>query len=303
MRLKSRGVSPNDRDDSASPISPPGNRAPSYEDATQWDADRTLHDPGLAERGVPKGLVHGDATQLADSVNAEWASEPIAPSNFDPDATRLDPSMGEAPLMPGPFDAKLEASGDTDPNRAIPHSNDATDAGVDRTYFAMAGVELGTQFKHQFALEKFGLSPRYLLELKEPSGPSTAQGLWSRQSIILYPEGHKGDRTLMIGWLDPPERQAMLRTYALVSTHYVRRFKRPFDLSESEFMRIMGAIRQFARRQGFRVHELNTDPIHAPMAHDPTPSGTRRVSLRMIYFGLLLVLGLGVALGYALRGS
>lgn len=226
-----------------------------------------------------------DTTIFAD-VDAPSATPPAAPAS-DPDSTVYDPDRLTPPAPAAPPPARDRS----------PDASSATFEGVDRTAHAMAAVELGTLFRHRFATARFGISPRYRLDLQAPEGPSTAGGALARQSLVMFPDGRRQDRALVIGFVDGTRSQFDLRTHGLLSQIFETRFKRSIDVVESEYERLSDELRRFADTQGLTVRMLQEDTSQAPR---PAESSVRQVGLRQLALFAIALLLLGTLIGFVL---
>ncbi len=180
-------------------------------------------------------------------------------------------------------------------------SSNPTNSGVERTYHAMAAMELSTLFSHSFGRTTFGISPKYRVRMTQANAQSTRGGALARQSILLYVDGNEL-QNIVIGFVESSKQRAELRSYPLMNRIFEERYRRGFDMVETEYNKLLTQIRAFADTQGINVRtqdELARFDQPSPRTSDDKSDG---IQLRQVVLLLLGVLLIGVGIGYALAG-
>src|SRR5687767_3995285 len=128
---------------------------------------------------------------------------------------------------------------------------------VSRTHFTDQAVHLCDLVGLKFASQRYGTSPRRVVRVMEPDGPSTDGGRKARQSIVLVPENGDGGH-IVCGWLDVFRRAAELKSYVLLSQSFQERYGMPIDLSRVEYQRMVDTMLEFLRGVQIDARMSNT---------------------------------------------
>jgi hypothetical protein len=159
----------------------------------------------------------------------------------------------------------------------------------ERTEIASAAVLLADMFALAFeSLIIPGDTPRKA-RLAQPEGPSTMGGTQARQHITLSAE--QGElRSLTVGWVDIPKREAELRTFGYLREMHQQRFgDTPFVLDEAYFQVFFDRAQSFLSEHGFLV-KVRTRPQSSML---PPPRPARRVATVVMVLLFLAVLAAG----------
>ena len=240
------------------------------------DEDRTLYAGDLMSDDSDH-----DATQFAT---------PEMAAKLDPDATQFAPPISEHATLDVPEREQQTDDLDRKAERSYP-----TNRGLEMTSHAMAAVEMSTLFGHAFAQVTYGISPRYRAKLLATDRQSTQGGSQARQSILLHVAGDE-KQSVVVGFVDSARNVAELRTYEAMHEIFQRRHKKPFDMVESEFQRLITDMQNFLHPQGVQVRQRE-ESIGIPTPDAAAGQSIGLSSGLLLLFAVLLV---GIVLGAAL---
>lgn len=235
------------------------------------DADETLH-AGRVMR-PPSAQIEAGTPTSVPSIDKSISEE--TPRGVKTDEIRRQPSQAD--------------------------SSNPTNSGVERTFHAMAALELSTLFGHSFGRTTFGITPKYRVKMTQANAQSTRGGALARQSILLYVDGNDL-QNIVIGFVESAKQRAELRSYALMNRIFEERYRRGFDMVETEYEKLLTRIREFADVQGINVrtqHELARFEQPSPRTSDDKSAGIQLKQVVLLLLGVLLI---GVGIGYALAG-
>lgn len=106
-----------------------------------------------------------------------------------------------------------------------------------RTQVAQSAFDFSNYFAQSFAAVRV-LGPVVRRpDLTAPEGMSTEGGKLARQPVVLQPvDRNMGGAAITVGFVDIPQRRAVLRTYrCLLAMHQARFRDRPFDLDPHSY--------------------------------------------------------------------
>ena len=173
-------------------------------------------------------------------------------------------------------------------------------SGPDRTQYAQQAIEFTDIFKFRFQAKSIGIRKPRSLELSEPDGLSTAGGRLARQNLVLVAES-AAVSPIVLGWVDPPNQKAELRSYQMLSRHFEARHGRTLDLELAEYERLENDLRDFFRKQKIDLARVDA-PVPAPkLVPEPASQGAPDTTASLLVM-LGVGVGLGLGLGYVLFG-
>ena len=148
-----------------------------------------------------------------------------------------------------------------------------------RTHHASQAAQVSDLINLKFAVKTFGTETKRYLRATEPDGPSTDGGRKARQHLMLQTKdemAHGGG--LVCGFVDVTAFVAEVRNYAVVSSHFTQRFQKPFDVSKSEYDRMLEMLDSFLKQQGFQTRTATTPRRPSSSGHNAPirPTSTPR---------------------------
>lgn len=127
-----------------------------------------------------------------------------------------------------------------------------------RTYHASQAMQLSELIALKFAAQRFGKSPARMVKVSEPD-MSTDGGRKARQPMLLAPE--KGDgQAIVFGFIDLTRRAAELRSYHAIKTQYESRHQGLLDITEQEYGKLLGTMREFVDAQQYTFELVELPP-------------------------------------------
>src|SRR5687767_1063090 len=101
-----------------------------------------------------------------------------------------------------------------------------------RTHHASQAANVSDLINLKFANKTFGTETKRYLRATEPDGPSTDGGRKARQALMLMTKQEMASTGgVVCGFVDVTSFIAEIRTHAVVSSHFLQRFNKPFDLT------------------------------------------------------------------------
>src|SRR5262245_41472525 len=126
-----------------------------------------------------------------------------------------------------------------------------------RTYHATQAMQLSELIALKFAAQRFGKAPVRVVKVTEPDGPSTDGGRKARQPMLLAPEKGEGN-AIVFGFIDPVKKSAELRSYQALKQQYEARHHESLDITDEEYGKLLGAMRDFLALQQFGFELVET---------------------------------------------
>ncbi|HLL55901.1 MAG TPA: hypothetical protein VK447_20225 [Myxococcaceae bacterium] len=176
-----------------------------------------------------------------------------------------------------------------------PYSDGDPNAVSNRTTFSNQAAVLADVLRLRFESKMYGRSPKRILRVEHPDGPSTAGGLLARQAISLVPR--KGSApSIVCGWMDVSRHEAVLRSYRSVAMRHFSRHSTEVDISQREYNRFLDELVDIMMSGQMRVQILVPEDVE-PVA---APAASRQPAARSGSFaGMLLLFTFALALGMA----
>ena len=160
------------------------------------------------------------------------------------------------------------------------------------TSVASAGVVHAQIITGRLAKLPLGPSKR-VLHLAELTGPSTAGGALSRQSMMLSSEGEQP----VCGWVDFAASAAEVRDFISIKKGYELRFRKPFDVEELEYREWLQKLLSVFKELGVvcdvtgdEVASAVTEPAVSRPAHQEDEAPQRSLVPMLVLSGLIVVL-------------
>jgi hypothetical protein len=139
-------------------------------------------------------------------------------------------------------------------------------AGFDarRTQVAQSAFDFSAYFTQSFGDVRVRGAIVRRPELMAPEGMSTGGGRRARQPVVLFAEGGRGP-AITVGWVDIPQRRAVLRTYrCLHAMHQARYRGRPFDLDMGSYDGFFDQAKGLLAACGLAITEEDDQPSSIP---------------------------------------
>jgi hypothetical protein len=135
-----------------------------------------------------------------------------------------------------------------------------------RTSTAQQAMRIADIVNGALADRIVGAEPPRRLMVMDVNGPSTEGGKRARQAIVLMPV-HEGERgAAMCGFIDTARREVELRTYGFVADIHLRRYGRPFDVTEEEYDQLVGELVELFALDTLEVRFVDADASPAVAA-------------------------------------
>ena len=165
------------------------------------------------------------------------------------------------------------------------------------TSVASAGVVHAQIVTGRLASLKLGDTKR-VLQLAELSGPSTAGGALSRQSMMLSGGGEQP----VCGWVDFAAAAAEVRDFISLKKGYEQRFRKPFDVQELEYrewlQKLLAVFKELGVQcdvTGDEVASAVTEPAATRPAHQENDAPEPRSLAPVFILGVVAIIGLLIA--------
>jgi hypothetical protein len=172
--------------------------------------------------------------------------------------------------------------------RATSYLGEGTDApgyNPHHTTFASQAAMFAVALADKFANRTVGQSPRRILRIEEPEGPSTAGGRLARQPLSLV--ARKGTAPVLVcGWVDVPNREAQLRSYQSLANRHEARHGAPLDLPQDDYDRFLDELSDALTSGDIRVRVVVPDEKE-PVPASPQPLRSQGPSIPL-WLALLL---------------
>jgi hypothetical protein len=185
------------------------------------------------------------------------------------------------------------ADGDAPPAEEEPYSDGDPNAVSNRTTFSNQAAVLADVLRLRFESKMYGRSPKRILRVEHPDGPSTAGGLLARQAISLVPR--KGNAaSIVCGWMDVSRHEAVLRSYRSVALRHFSRHNTEVDISQREYNRFLDELVDIMMSGQMRVQILvpeDTGPVPAPASSIQPAARSGSFVGKLFLFTCALVLG------------
>ena len=167
-------------------------------------------------------------------------------------------------------------------------------AAIKRTVFAQQGFDFSSHFTIQFARLKVAGGCMRTPQLNAPQGDSTGGGKQALQHITLNPE-QPGFSQVTVGWVNVPNKSAMLRTYVCLQKMHAAT-RRPFDVEPTSYQQFFDNAKGFLAQQGMQVKIEMEPPAPISAAASQSESSGLGIKIFILIAGLFLLAAIVAAL-------
>lgn len=141
-----------------------------------------------------------------------------------------------------------------------------------RTKTAQQAMAVTDIVNRTLAEKVVGAEPPKRLQIRDLDGPSTQGGRRARQSIVLVPIDGSIEGSMMCGWVDTAQKDAEIRTHALVARQFRERYRRELDVTPAEYDEVTHELRGLLAFDSIEARTVDADGEAPPSAAPSRPS-------------------------------